>query len=128
MDIFKEEKFEKGGVILERIHPDLAVEPYVPYYERMGYVVSIVEKPNGWVELIGEKKDTFEDAYGRFKDDIRENFTPRKMAKGGKLLPKIDIGNIIPTNKGNFEIIGFEINAVSANGSGKDSSISPMML
>ena len=85
MDIFKEEKFEKGGVILERIHPDLQVEPYVPYYEKMGYVVSIVEKPNGWVELIGEKKDTFEDAYGRFKDDIRENFTPRKMAKGGKV-------------------------------------------
>ena len=84
MDIFKEEKFEKGGVVLERIHPDLAVEPYVPYYERMGYVVSIVEKPNGWVELIGEKKETFEDAYGRFKDDIRENFTPRKMAKGGR--------------------------------------------
>lgn len=85
MDIFKEEKFEKGGVILERIHPDLQVEPYVPYYERMGYVVSIVEKPNGWVELIGEKKDTFEDAYGRFKDDIRENMTPRKMARGGKI-------------------------------------------
>lgn len=183
MDIFNEEKFEKGGVILERIHPDLDVEPYVPYYERMGYVVSIVEKPNGWVELIGEKKydkklidlgyvlddnfgyknektnhyihfddvtgevskngnlyttfeppsnkeylknepsnantiyklvydvyynneinnglqgtfgighagilkrqkkDTFEDAYGRFKDDIRENMTPRKMAKGGR--------------------------------------------
>ena len=83
MDIFKEEKFEKGGVILERIHPDLQVEPYVPYYERMGYVVSIVEKPNGWVELIGEKKDTFEDAYGRFKNDIRKNTSPRKMAKGG---------------------------------------------
>tara|TARA_Y100000592_G_scaffold101114_1_gene185604 strand:+ start:1558 stop:4521 length:2964 start_codon:yes stop_codon:yes gene_type:complete len=83
MDIFKEEKFEKGGVILERIHPDLDVEPYVPYYEKMGYVVSIVEKPNGWVELIGEKKDTFEDAYGRFKDDIRENFTPRKYDEGG---------------------------------------------
>ena len=85
MDIFNEEKFDKGGVILERIHPDLDVEPYVPYYEKMGYVVSIVEKPNGWVELIGEKKDTFEDAYGRFKDDIRENMTPRKMAKGGKI-------------------------------------------
>lgn len=84
MDIYKEEKFDKGGVILERIHPDLAVEPYVPYYEKMGYVVSIVEKPNGWVELIGEKKDTFEDAYGRFKKDIRKNTSPRKMAKGGK--------------------------------------------
>ena len=86
MDIYNEEKFNKGGVILERIHPDLQVEPYVPYYERMGYVVSIVEKPNGWVELIGEKKDTFEDAYGRFKDDIRKNMTPRKMAKGGKII------------------------------------------
>ena len=84
MDIFNEEKFEKGGIVLERIHPDLQVEPYVPYYERMGYVVSIVEKPNGWVELIGEKKDTFEDAYGRFKDDIRKNMTPRKMARGGR--------------------------------------------
>ncbi len=55
MDIYKEEKFDKGGIVLERIHPDLQVEPYVPYYEKMGYVVSIVEKPNGWVELIGEK-------------------------------------------------------------------------
>ena len=85
MDIYKEEKFDKGGIVLERIHPDLQVEPYVPYYERMGYVVSIVEKPNGWVELIGEKKDTFEDAYGRFKKDIRENTSPRKMAKGGEV-------------------------------------------
>ncbi len=84
MDIYKEEKFDKGGIVLERIHPDLQVEPYVPYYERMGYVVSIVEKPNGWVELIGEKKDTFEDAYGRFKKDIRENTSPSKMARGGR--------------------------------------------
>ena len=83
MEIYNEEKFKKGGVILERIHPDLDVKPYVPYYEKMGYVVSIVEKPNGWVELIGEKKDTFEDAYGRFKNDIRKNTSPRKMAKGG---------------------------------------------
>ena len=85
MDVFKEEKFDKGGVVLERIHPDLDVKPYVPYYEKMGYVVSIVEKPNGWVELIGEKKDTFEDAYGRFKNDIRKNTSPRKMAKGGEI-------------------------------------------
>tara|TARA_R110002073_G_scaffold103488_1_gene234192 strand:- start:2788 stop:4359 length:1572 start_codon:yes stop_codon:yes gene_type:complete len=84
MDVFNEEKFDKGGVVLERIHPDLDVKPYVPYYEKMGYVVSIVEKPNGWVELIGEKKDTFEDAYGRFKNDIRKNTSPRKMAKGGR--------------------------------------------
>jgi ppGpp synthetase/RelA/SpoT-type nucleotidyltranferase len=55
MDIFNEEKFEKGGVILERIHPDLDVQPYIPYYEKMGYNIRIVEKPNGWVELIGEK-------------------------------------------------------------------------
>lgn len=55
-NIFNEERFEKGGVVLERLHPELAVKPFIPYYEKMGYTVTIIEKPNGWVEIIGEKK------------------------------------------------------------------------
>ena len=55
MDILNEERFEKGGVILERLHPELAIEPFIPYYERMGYNVTINKLPNGWTEIIGEK-------------------------------------------------------------------------
>jgi len=55
MDILNEERFEKGGVVLERLHPELSVEPFIPYYERMGYEVKTNVLPNGWTEIIGEK-------------------------------------------------------------------------
>jgi hypothetical protein len=74
--MFEEEKNNNGGVVLERLHPDLAIEPFIPYYERAGYIVTIKTLPNGWTELIGEKRYNVEDT---------------TFAKGGEI--KID-GNI----------------------------------
>jgi predicted ABC-type ATPase len=54
-ELYNEEKFEGGGIVLERVHPQVAVEPFIPYYERMGYEVKTNVLPNGWTEIIGEK-------------------------------------------------------------------------
>ncbi len=48
-------KYAEGGVVLHKVHPQLAVEPFIPYYESMGYTVRQNVLPDGWVELIGSK-------------------------------------------------------------------------
>ena len=52
------------------------------YFQKGGGLKDSKKKPKVAKK---QKGRSFEDAYGRFKDDIRKNMTPRKMAKGGKI-------------------------------------------
>ena len=50
------------------------------YFQKGGSLKGSKKKPRVAKE---QKGRSFEDAWGRFKKDIRDNTTPRKMAKGG---------------------------------------------
>jgi hypothetical protein len=54
--ISKAGEYNTGGKILRRVHPKLAVQPFIPYYERMGYNVSTKVAPDGYTEIIGTKE------------------------------------------------------------------------
>jgi len=51
--------FKSGGniseTILRRVHPSVAVQPFIPYYEKMGCKVSTRIANDGYTEILGTK-------------------------------------------------------------------------
>lgn len=54
------EEYKRGGktgseIVLRRLHPNVAVQPFIPYYERMGYKVTTRVDSDGFTKILATK-------------------------------------------------------------------------